>query len=53
MPEPPLILVDERVQDSLVELVVSPRVTVALKPPTGATVMVEVAVALARAVRLV
>jgi hypothetical protein len=42
VPEPPVMLVDDNVQDRLVELVVTARVTVPAKPLTGATVMVEV-----------
>jgi hypothetical protein len=42
VPEPPLILVAPRVQERLVELVVTARATVPEKPLTGATVMVEV-----------
>jgi len=42
VPEPPVILVDDSVQDRLVELVVTARVTVPVKPLTGATVIVEV-----------
>jgi len=41
-PEPPAIDVEDRVQDKLVELVVTARVTVATKPFTGATVIVAV-----------
>ena len=42
VPEPPAIIVDDSVQDRLVELVVTARVTVPVKPLTGATVIVEV-----------
>ena len=42
VPEPPAIDVEDRVQDRLVELVVTARVTVAEKPFTGATVIVAV-----------
>ena len=42
VPEPPVILVNDSVQDRLVELVVTARVTVPVKPLTGATVIVEV-----------
>jgi hypothetical protein len=42
MPEPPLTLVEVRVHDRLVELVVTAKVTVPVKPLTGATVTVEV-----------
>jgi len=45
VPEPPVMLVALRVQTRLVELVVTARVTVPVKPFTGATVIVEVAVA--------
>jgi hypothetical protein len=42
VPEPPLILVTLKVHERLVELVVTVRVTVPLKPFNGATIMVEV-----------
>lgn len=42
MPEPPAILVDESVQERLVELVVTARVTALAKPLTGAIVIVDV-----------
>ena len=42
VPEPPVILVELRVQDRLVELVVTARVTVPVKPLTGAIVTVAV-----------
>ena len=42
VPEPPTILVADNVQDRLVELVVTARVTVPEKPFNGATVIVEV-----------
>jgi hypothetical protein len=42
VPEPPVMVVEDRVQDRLVELVVTARVTVPVKPLTEATVMVEV-----------
>lgn len=42
VPEPPAIDVEDRVHDKLVELVVTARVTVPVKPLTGATVMVAV-----------
>jgi hypothetical protein len=42
VPEPPVILVEDRVQDRLVELVITARVTVPVKPLRGAIVMVEV-----------
>jgi hypothetical protein len=41
-PEPPVIFVDESVQDKLVEFVVTASVTVPVKPFRGATVIVEV-----------
>ena len=42
VPEPPTILVEDRVHERLVELVVTARVTVPENPLTGATVIVEV-----------
>ena len=42
VPDPPVILVELRVQDRLVELVVTARVTVPVKPLTGAIVTVAV-----------
>ena len=42
VPEPPTILVEDRVHERLVELVVTARVTVPVNPFTGATVMVDV-----------
>ena len=42
VPEPPLMLVEDRVQARFVELVVTTRVTVLVKPLAGVTVMVEV-----------
>jgi hypothetical protein len=42
VPEPPVMLVDESVQDKLVEFAVTTRVTVPAKPFRGATVIVEV-----------
>ena len=45
MPEPPVMLVALRVQTRFVEFVVTARVTVPAKPLSGATVIVEVAVA--------
>ncbi len=42
VPEPPVILVADNVQDKLVELVVTAKATVPAKPFTGATVIVEV-----------
>ena len=53
VPEPPAIDVEDRVQDRFVELVVTARVTVPVKPFTGATVMVEVPVTPAFTVTLV
>jgi hypothetical protein len=41
VPEPPVILVGESVQDRLVEFAVTTRVTVPVKPFSGATVIVE------------
>jgi len=41
VPAPPGILVEDRVQERLVELEVAARVTVPLKPLTGATVTVD------------
>jgi len=45
VPEPPVMLVALRVQTRFVEFVVTARVTVPAKPLSGATVIVEVAVA--------
>jgi hypothetical protein len=45
VPEPPAMEVADRVQDRFVELVVTARVTAPVKPLSGATVMVNVAVA--------
>jgi hypothetical protein len=42
VPEPPAMLVEERVQARFVELVVTARETALVKPFTGATVMVDV-----------
>ena len=42
VPEPPVMLVEDRVQARFVELVVTARVTVLVKPLTGVTVMAEV-----------
>ena len=42
VPEPPVMLVAERVQDRFVEFVVTARATVPVKPFTGATVIIEV-----------
>ena len=53
VPEPPVILVELRVQTRLVELVVTTRVTVPVKPLRGLTVIVEVAVAPALTLTLV
>jgi len=53
VPEPPAMLVEDRVQMRLVELVVTARVTVPVKPFTGATVIVEVPVTPAFTVTLV
>ena len=53
VPEPPGMLVEDRVQMRLVELVVTARVTVPVKPFTGATVIVEVPVTPAFTVTLV
>ena len=52
-PEPPVMLVELRVQTRLVELVVTTRVTVPVKPLRGLTVIVEVAVAPALTLTLV
>ena len=52
-PEPPVMLVEDKVHDRLVELVVTARVTVPVKPFTGATVIVEVPVTPAFTVTLV
>jgi hypothetical protein len=53
VPEPALTLVEVRVHDRLVELVVTARVTVPAKPFTGATVIVEVPATPALTVTLV
>jgi len=53
VPEPPTILVEDRVQERLVELVVTARATVPAKPFTGATVIVEVPATPALTVTLV
>jgi hypothetical protein len=42
VPEPPLIEEEPRVQERLVEFVVTESVTVPVKPLTGATVIVKV-----------
>ena len=41
-PEPPVMLVEERVQERLDEFVVTVRVTVPVKPLTGIIVMADV-----------
>ena len=41
VPEPPVMLVEDRVQARFVELVVTARVTVLVKPLTAVTVIVE------------
>jgi hypothetical protein len=43
VPAPPAIEVEDKVQDKFVELVVTARVTVPVKPFRGATVIAEVA----------
>ena len=43
VPDPPAILVEVRVHDKLVELVVTARATVPANPFTGATVIAEAA----------
>jgi len=43
VPEPPAILVKDKVQTRFVELVVTARATVPVNPLSGATVIVEVA----------
>ena len=48
VPEPPVMLVELNVHERLVELVVTAKVTVPAKRLTGATVIVEVPVALTR-----
>jgi len=53
VPEPPVMLVEVRVHDRLVELVVTARVTVPVNPLTGATVIVEVPAALTFTLTLV
>ena len=42
VPEPPVIDVEDRVQDRFVELVVTARVTVPANPFNGATVIVDI-----------
>ncbi len=53
VPEPPVMLVEDSVQDRLVELVETAKVTVPAKPLTGATVIVEVPATPALTVMLV
>jgi hypothetical protein len=53
LPEPPVILVEDREQIKLVELVVTAKVTVPVKPFSGAIVIVEVLLAPALTERLV
>jgi hypothetical protein len=53
VPDPPVMLVDDKVHDRLVELVVTARPTVPEKPFTGATVIVEVPATPALTVTLV
>jgi hypothetical protein len=53
LPEPPVILVEDREQIRLVEFVVTARVTVPVNPFSGATVIVEVPLAPAFAETLV
>jgi hypothetical protein len=53
LPEPPVTLVGESVQDRLVELVVTDKPTVPVKPSNGATVMVEVPTKLTAVLTLV
>jgi hypothetical protein len=43
LPDPPVIEVADRLQTRLVEFVVTPKVTVPVKPFRGATVIVEFA----------
>jgi len=52
VPDPPAILVEDRLQDRLVELVVTARLTVPVNPLSGAIVIVEVAATPAFAVTL-
>jgi hypothetical protein len=52
-PEPPARVVDDSLHERLVELVVTVRVTVPVKPFRGATVMVEVPLAPGSTVTLV
>ena len=53
LPDPPVILVEVRVQDRLVELVVTARVTVPVKPLRGTIAIVEMAATLAFTVMLI
>jgi hypothetical protein len=53
VPDPPVILVEERVHDRLVEFEVTARVTIPVKPFIGATLMLEVRMAPAFTVTLV
>jgi len=53
VPDPAAIFVEDRLQERLVELVVTAKVTVPVNPLSGATVIVEVAATLAFAVTLV
>ena len=53
VPDPPVMLVEERLHDRLVELVVTARVTVAVKPLSEVTVITEVAATPAFALALV
>jgi hypothetical protein len=53
VPDPPVILVELRVQDRFVELVVTARPTVPANPFTGATVIVDVPATPALTVTLV
>ncbi len=52
VPDPAAILVEDRLQDRLVELVVTAKVTVPVNPLSGAIVIVEVAATPAFAVTL-
>ena len=53
VPEPPVMAVEDRVHDRLVELVVTASVTVPVNPLTGATVIVDVPATPALTVTLV
>ncbi|TLZ67184.1 MAG: hypothetical protein E6K12_04015 [Methanobacteriota archaeon] len=53
LPEPPAMLVEDRVHDRLVEFVVTANVTVPVNPLTGATVMMAVPATPALTVTLV